>query len=483
MQSVQHMKNPFALAATIVLAAAAPSAAHATSLAPRGIHAEDLDRHTEACGDFYEFANGAWRAQNPIPAGQPRWSRRIAAHEGNWHRQQSVLEEVSRKADWPAGSVEQMLGDHYASCMDETAVDDAGLKPLAPLMAEIETIRAAGDVQRVIRRLHDLAVPAAFTTNGEADFQNGNDFIENILPGGLGLPDRDYYLGSAPRYVDARARYRLHVIKLLTLGGTLPPQAEKAAADIFALEKRLAESSLDGAAAVGSAATDHKMSFAQLRRLTPHIDWNGYFTEARLPRNDVNVAEPEFMVQLDRELENTPIETWQAYLKWQLLDSASPWLSKPFAAESFNFRDQYLANSSQKPRAQRCVESTDTLFGEALGKKYVQAYFPPASKAKATEIVRNLQSALEERIRAAPWMQPGTKQMALQKFRGHRHPNWISGYVARLLERSYTARRLLGKRSRGSSIQCRLQPSTSRQGHKSQPLARLALLARQLHHS
>jgi putative endopeptidase len=411
------MIYPFALAATVVFAAAAPLAAHATSpLPPQGVHAEDLNRHVEACNDFYEFANGTWRAQNPIPASQSRWSRRVAAHAANWPRQQSVLEEISRKADWPTGSVEQLLGDHYASCMDETAVDAAGLTPLTPLLAEIDAIRSVGDVQRIIRRLHDLAVPAPFTTNGEADFQNGNDFIENILPGGLGLPDRNYYLDSAPRYVDARTRYRSHVIKVLGLSGTLPRQAGKAAADIFALEKRLAESSLDSATAADPAATDHKMSFAQLRQLTPHIDWNGYFTAAKLPRNDVSVAEPKFMLQLDQELKNTPVETWKAYLKWQLLDSASPWLSKPFADESFNFRDRYLAKANQmKPRAQRCVESTEALFGEALGKKYVQAYFPPASKAKATEIVRNLRAALEQRIDAAAWMQPGTKQMALQK--------------------------------------------------------------------
>jgi putative endopeptidase len=411
------MHNPLVLAASVVVAAAAPLAAHATSpLAPQGVHAEDVNRHVDACTDFYEFANGNWRAQNPIPASLPRWSRRVAAHEANWHRQQSVLEEVSRRSDWPAGSVEQLVGDHYASCMDETAVDAAGLTPLAPLLAEIDAIRNVGDVQRIIRRLHELAVPAPFITNGEADFHSGNDFIENILPGTLGLPDRDYYLGSEPRYVDARAQYRVHVVKVLNLAGIPERQADRAAADILALEKRLAESSLDSATAADPAATDHKMSFAQLRKLTPHIDWNGYFAEAKLPRIDVSVAEPKFMTQLDQELKSTPVETWKAYLKWQLLDSASPWLSKPFAVESFNFRDRYLAKADQmKPRAQRCLESTDTLFGEALGKKYVQAYFPPASKAKATEIVRNLQAALKERINAAAWMERQTKQKALEK--------------------------------------------------------------------
>jgi putative endopeptidase len=411
------MKRPFALSASVVFAALTPLAAHATSpLIPQGVHTGDLNRGVEACTDFYEFANGTWRAQNPIPASLPRWSRRIAAYQANWHRQQSVLEEVSRKTDWHRGSVEQLVGDHYASCMNETAVDAAGLTPLAPLMAQIDAIATASDVQRIIRRLHELAVLAPFATNGEADYHDGNDFIENILPGGLGLPDRDYYLNSEPRFADARTRYRLHVIKVLSLGGMPEGQVDKAAAGIFALEKRLAESSLDSAAAADPAATDHKMSFAQLKQLAPHIEWDSYFTEAKLPRNDVSVAEPKFMARLDQELKDTPIETWKAYLKWQLLDSASPWLSTPFVQESFSFHDQYLAKSNAiKPRAQRCAESTDTLFGEALGQKYVQAYFPPDSKAKVTEIVRNLQAALKERIKAASWMEQDTKQKALQK--------------------------------------------------------------------
>jgi hypothetical protein len=241
-QSVPMYKF-FVLAAIVCVAA--PLAGRAASPpAPQGVHAEDPNRRVAACSDFYEFANGAWRAQNPIPATLPRWSRRVAAHEGNWHREQRVLEELARKTDWPNGSVEQLLGNHYASCMDETAVEAAGVSPLARLLDEIDAIRSAADLQGIIRRLHELAVPAAFSANGEADFHNGNEFVENILPGALGLADRDYYLGSEPRFVEARSRYRLYMIKVLTMGGASEQRAAQAATDIVALEKRLAESSL-----------------------------------------------------------------------------------------------------------------------------------------------------------------------------------------------------------------------------------------------
>src|SRR5580698_8208814 len=172
-------------------------ASAASSTAPQGVHTGDLDRRVEACGDFYEFANGTWRSQNPIPAHASRWSRRIAAHDGNWHRLQSVLEETARKTDWPRGSIEQQVGDHYSACMNETAVNAAALKPLAAFLADIDTARTAADVQRIVRRLHDLGIFVGFTSNGEADYRDGNRFIENIAAGSLGLPDRSYYLDAA----------------------------------------------------------------------------------------------------------------------------------------------------------------------------------------------------------------------------------------------------------------------------------------------
>jgi putative endopeptidase len=404
------------LIAAAVFAAADGSSRASTPASLQGVHADDLNRQVQACTDFYEFANGTWRAENPIPASLPRWSRRVAAHDANWHRQQSVLDEVSRKHDWPKGSVEQIVGDHYGSCMNESAVDAAGVTPLAALIFEIDAVRNPAAVQRIIRRLHELAVPAPFGVTGEIDYQDSRKFVAHIVAGVLGLPDRDYYLKDETRFVDARTRYRAHVARILALSGLAQAQANKAANDIVALEKRLAEASLDSATAADAAATDHPMSLAQLRQLTPHMDWERYFEEANLPGAGLSVAEPKFMERLDQELTKTPVETWKAYLKWLLLDSASPSLSRAFAEESFSFHDQYLGKAAEmKSRAQRCVESTDTLFGDALGQKYAQAYFPPASKAKATQIVRNLQAVLKDQIAAATWMEPATKQKALEK--------------------------------------------------------------------
>ncbi len=389
---------------------------HAVGPTQKGVATSDLNRTVDPCTNFYEFANGAWRADNPIPKSLPKWSRRIAAHDANQGQLQAILDEVSQNRRWPAGSVEQRVGDYYASCMDEVAIDAAGVTPVAPLLAEIDGIRNVADVQHMIRRLHDLAITVVFATSGGLDNHEPGNSIANLAAGGLGLPDRDYYLKPDARFAEARQRYRTHVAKILALGAMGAAQTTQATEAVLALEKRLAEASLDSTAAADPAATDHKMSFVALKQLAPRFDWDRYFTDAKLPRVDLNVAEPKLIQQFDRELAETSLADWKSYLKWQLLDAASPWLSKPFADESYNFKEQYLAGATaMKSRTRRCVESTDAQLGDALAQKYVEKYFPPAAKAKAKEIASALLAAPKEDVAGVPWMTPETKKKALQK--------------------------------------------------------------------
>jgi putative endopeptidase len=411
----------FLVAATFALAGlapgfAAPEAAASPAAGParKGIEVGDVDRAADACTDFYAFANGAWRAANPIPAGTQRWSRRLAARAANREQLKALLGELAAKTGRPRGSVDQLLGDHFASCMDEPAIDVMGVAPLVPWLADIAGVRDAAGVQRMIRRLHELAVPAPFVLTGASDYHDPASVIVNIAAGGLGLPDREYYLGSEPRFVEARERYRAHVAAVLALGGMPGVPARKAAEDILALETRLAEASLAPAGAADPAATAHRVTFAQLA--AARFDWDRYFTEAGLPRADVNVAEPAFLERLDRELDKAPVEVWKAYLTWHLLESASPWLAKPFAEESFAFKDKYLGGAGgMKPRATRCLESTEALLGEPLGRKYAERYFPPAGKSKVQEMVRGLRAVLQEEVGGLKWMAPATRQEALAK--------------------------------------------------------------------
>jgi endothelin-converting enzyme/putative endopeptidase len=379
--------------------------AFATRASAPGKAAPDVDRNVDPCTDFDAFANGPWRAANPIPAQLSRWGRRSAARETNRRHLQDLLEELSRREDWPRGSIERLLGDHYASCMDEAKVERLGLTPLDALLADIDAIRDRTDLQRSIQRLHALAIPVAFGVVGVFDNHEPERFIANVVPGEPGLSSRDAYLQSEPPFVQARERYRAHVAHVLVLAGSPDTAARESSIAVLGLEKRLAQASLGATASANPTATDHRMTFAQLQQLAPGVDWSAYFAVAKLPRVDLNVAEPNFLRQLDVELRETPLPVWKVYLRWRLLDSASPFLSKPFVD----------ATGETRPRAQRCLESTEGLFGDALGRKYVERYFPPAAKAKAQEIVRTLLAVLKDDVAALEWMRPETRKTALEK--------------------------------------------------------------------
>jgi putative endopeptidase len=373
---------------TLMLAAVAacanPPAKPAPIAAPTGIAVGDIDRNADPCLDFYDYANGAWRAANPIPKGQSRWSRRAVSREANRQQVRDLLGELAAKQDWPAGSTEQLVGDFFASCTDEAGVEAAGLTPLQPLLAEIDAIKEPADLRRAIRRLHEINISVPFGTIASFDNADPTRYLENVVAG-LGLPDRS------------------HIAKLLQLAGV-----NDGADQVFELEKKLAAASLDPKSAADPVLTEHVMTVAQLAELAPRIDWAAYIADAKLAHVELNVAEPKFLVQLNKELADTPLATWKLYLEWRLLDAAAPWLSKPFVDEAF-------AGGELPPRATRCAELTETLFPEAVGKKYVERYFPPAAKAKARAIASSLLDVIKQDIPTVAWMGPETKQRALAK--------------------------------------------------------------------
>ena len=408
------MSERFKILAIAFLAIA--PAALAADPALRGIETGDLDRGVEPCADFFQFANGEWRRQNPIPPSMVRWSRRWAAGELAKNQLKALLEEVSARRSWAPGSVEQPIGDHYAACMDQERIDGLGPAPVQPLLAEIDGVKDKAGLQRMIGTLHGLNIEVTFGVTASPDNHDPTRVIADIYATGLGLPDRDYYFKPEPRFVEARDKYRAHVATTFKLAGYGEAEAKAAADTVFALETRLAEASLDRVSLRDPEATDHQTTFAGLRTLAPGFDWGAYFDAARLPRADLNVQEPAFLRAVERELAATPLADWKTYLKWHLLGFASPDLSAPFAQASFAFYNQYLGGAKEmKPRWKRCVESADAHLGEALGRKYTERHFPPAAKARMLEMVRNLQLAMGDTIRGLEWMGGATKARALEK--------------------------------------------------------------------
>ncbi len=381
-----------------------------------GIQTADLDRSASPCTDFYQFSNGAWRAANPIPATMDRWSRRWAAGESNKDQLRVILEEASAKHDLPKGSVDQLIGDYYAACMDETRVNQAGATPIKPMLAEIDAIKDQASLQQMIIRFGDLGIQVPFVLSAASDNHNPSQVIADVQGGGLGLPDRDYYLKTEERFKEARTQYLVHVANMFQLAGYSEEASHKAAEQVMQFETALANATLDNVAHRDPKAIDHQTTYAQLQQLTPHFDWNAYYKDANLPRVNLNVQEPAFMKEFDQQLSTTPLADWKIYLTWQLLHGAAPYLSQAFVQENFNFYDKTLGGVSElKPRWKQCVESTDQFLGEALGRDYVDRYFPPEAKARAQEMVKNILAAMGDTINGLDWMTPETKKKAMEK--------------------------------------------------------------------
>jgi putative endopeptidase len=382
----------------------------------RGIYTADLDRGADPCTDFFQYANGAWRKQNPIPATMQRWSRRWESGETSKDRLKLILDEVSARRDWPAASVEQLIGDFYGACMDQAKVDQRGAEPLKPLLAEIEKMREPADIGGVIAMLHAVRVAVPFGSYGDSDLHTPTNVIAWVTAGGLGLPDRDYYIKPEPRFVEAREKYLAHVAAMFKLLGRDDAAAKRAADTVMAIELGLAKASLDNVARRDPKAADHSMTPADLQKLTPSFQWAAYFKSAGIQPVTLNVTQPAFMAEVERQLKATPVADWKLYFEWQLVSAAAPILSQPFVDTNFGFYGQYLEGTKEnKPRWKQCVEQTDGLLGEALGKKYTDKYFPPAAKARMQLLVKNLLAAMHDTIEKLDWMSAATKQRALEK--------------------------------------------------------------------
>jgi len=286
----------------------------ATADSPHGISPGDINRKGDACNDFFDYANGAWRKENPIPDYMDRWSRRWQSGELNKEHVRSILDEVSARRDWPAGSAEQLSGDFYGACMAEDQVNQAGIAPVQSLLDEVASIQTRADVQLLVTLLHAVGVDVGFGIASSPDLHDPTQMVADVFASGLGLPDRDYYLKPDERFVDARAKYHEHIAKMFVLTGLAPDAANAAAASAFELEKRFAEATLDNVARRDPLQQDHKTTFDGLRAMAPEFDWASYFDAARLPRVDLNVSEPKFLQAFNRELASAPIEQWRNYL-------------------------------------------------------------------------------------------------------------------------------------------------------------------------
>jgi putative endopeptidase len=383
-----------------------------------GLDVSAMDRSANACVDFYQYSCGGWVNRNPIPVDQASWSVYGKLYQDNQQFLWGILESLAH-ADSDRSADQQKIGDYFASCMDEAAIERLDAAPMAASLGHISELRGAGELPALLARLQVQTGSAEFLFNftSNQDFADSQQVIAFALAGGLGMPDRDYYTDQDKRTVQLREQYRQHVMRTFILLGEAPDTANGHAGTVLRLETQLARASLTRVERRDPYKQFHKMDRAGLDRLTPHFDWTPYLRVLHLEGASVfNVTEPKFYAALDQLLAKTSPSDLKTYLRWHAAHAAAPFLSRRFEDERFAFFEHALRGiPAQKPRWKRCVAQVDELLGEALGKEFVARTFGPDLKQATQKMTGQIEQAMREDIEALPWMSAATKSQALAK--------------------------------------------------------------------
>jgi len=384
----------------------------------KSINPANLDTTVAPGSDFYMYANGNWLKNNPIKEEYSVFGSFHKLDEDNTNMLKELFDNAINSKDAKEGTDIKKIADFYSSGLDTLTIEKLKIEPLIPYFNEISAIKNTKDLINKIAKLHTIQVYPVFYIYGNQDDKNSKMVIGQIMQGGIGLPDRDYYLSTDKQSKILRKEYVKYIVNLLSLSGKYKEnEVEKIANNIMKIETQLAKASMTRVEMRDPQKLYHKMNLAELQKLSPDFDWGLYFNLIGKPDiKEINVNQPDFIKEIGKMTNSISINDWKDYLSFHLLNSFAPYLSNDFEKVHFGFYGTILSGKTKmKDRWKRIVEATSGMLGEAVGKIYVEKYFPAESKTRMLELVKNLKATLKEHIQALTWMTPETKVKAVEK--------------------------------------------------------------------
>ena len=382
-----------------------------------------MDQSADPCTDFYQFACGNWANNNPIPADQSRWGNfGMLAERNQWLLYKDL--EAAAKPSASRTPLEAKYGDFYASCMNVDEVNQKGAAPLKPALDRIAGLKDKKELASVLTALaRQDGTDALFRFGVEQDEKDSSKQIAGVRQGGLGLPDRSYYIEKAERETKIRDQYVEHMTKMFVLAGDTPEVAAAEAKSVLAIETALAEGSLSRTDLREPANRYHIKTVAELEQIAPGFAWSDYFGKIGIGSFEtLNVGQPTFFEAMNKQIDSESLDAWKSYLRWHAIHDAAPWLSDNFVQENYNFYNATLQGAKElQLRWKRCTKLTDEALGEAVGQDWVKKNFPPAAKENMIQLVAALDKALAEDIQQLPWMGDETKKAAIAKLALYRN--------------------------------------------------------------
>ncbi len=377
-----------------------------------------MDKSTDPCVDFYAYSCGGWMKKNPIPPDQASWSVYGKMHDDNQRFLWGILDDLAKKTTGRTPT-QQKIGDYFASCMDEAAIEKLGASPLKPALDAIAAVKSKKELAALLAQLHMDTTGSGllFNFGADQDLADSSQIIAFAVDGGLGLPDRDYYTKTDPKSEEIRQKYLAHAQKMLQLIGDSAATAKDESATIMRIETALAKASLTQVEQRDPHNLFHKMDRKQLQALTPDFDWNVYLTRIGIPDvKTFNVTQPKFYEEVERQIQSESLQDLKLYLRWHVISANASYLSSPFVKQNFDFYGHTLRGVEQMPaRWKRCVRQVDNQLGEALGQEFVSRTFTTKTKQDTVEMTRLIEQAMEDDIKQLTWMGPETKKQALEK--------------------------------------------------------------------